>query len=63
MIEQNLARVTLLLGKQITNLEANNLLSIEDQANLSEIISNLAMATVSLRQALLFKKGEEWRSE
>ena len=61
--QDNITRINNFISDQITNLEANNLLSWSDKANIAEILLNLSGALAALRYASIAGKeeGEGWR--
>jgi len=61
MISQSKTRLESFLEKQITNLDCNSLLRLEDQVHLSEIISNICNAIAALRFAKEGEEGERWK--
>jgi len=61
MTQENLTRLNGLLSKQITNLEANVLLSWSDKVHLAEIIMNLSESIMALTYAAKAEEGERWR--
>lgn len=65
MIEENLARLNILLSKQITNIEVNKLLSWDDKENVAKIIMYLCQGIQALKFALTMDEanGEEWREQ
>lgn len=61
MTNQSLARINNLISKHITLLEANNLLSFEDKANIAEIIVYLANSLAALKFVGEGSEGEGWK--
>jgi len=66
MIEEQLERLHNLLGKQITNLDGNVLLDMDDQIKLAKIIERLTSSIENLQYALAVKDrdtGEKWKND
>jgi len=60
--QNNITRINNQISKQITNLQANQLLNWTDKVCVSEIISHLANAVAALTYAGE-QDGEEWKDD